>query len=467
MTSTDQILPILWRRRWSVAATFVVVLGVVAAITFQLPKVYVASSYLLVTPDRPASTDFETAQVSKTLTETYGKLLQTRNVADEVQGALGPRAGGGYVGDNISVETGDTQLLKISAEGGTPLEARVIANTYADTFERHTERFRRLIPGLAAHVIVAEYAQLPVSPARPRPKLYLLIGALLAALAAVGMGLLRQRLDRHLEIRDSDTEVLGLPVIARIPTTGRDLWPWGVARKATAGMRSDARLAEAFRLLLVNVSFANLGEQPRSVAIVSSSEREGKSSCVLGLARAASETGRRTLAVDADLRRPSLASKLGVASQFRVPGLASFLAGTHSEVSMTVPGEAFDVMLSGPIPPNPAALLASRGFEKYHDHATSVFDLVLYDTPPLSIAADASLVAAKVGGVILVVDATKTRRKAAAQAIDQLTRSKVNLLGVVLNRAPDLNQDSYYYKMPAPAKGPSDQHERELSSPAS
>jgi len=465
----DQLLSILWRRRLSFLATYIVVLGAITPVAFLLPKVYETGSYLLIAPERPAGTDFETTQISQTLTETYAELLQTRNVADEVQDVLGPQAGGGYVGDNISVEVGSGQLLKLRAEGDTPGEAQRIANTYARVFAKRSDRFRKLVTG-SATVIVAETAPLPKVASRPRPKLYLLLGTVLALLAGAGMALLRQRLDQRLYIEGSDTDVLGVPVIARIPAAaGANTWG-RAGRGGVFTARDEAGIAEAFRLLRVNLAFANLGEHPGSVAVVSASEKEGKSTCVLGLARAASETGISTLAVDADLRRPSLSAKLALPGGRGANGMSNLLAGTRStldELAISVPAAAFKVMTSGPVPPNPAALLAAKGFDRFHQHATRDFELVVYDTPPLAIAADASLVSAKADGVILVVDATRARRKPVVHAIDQLRRSQVNLLGVVLNRFAEVSHGAYSYAEPRNTGRSSEDPEHMLSAPSS
>lgn len=450
--TTDNLLPVLWRRRTTLIVTFVAVLVAVAVVTAQLPKVYFTTSYLLVTPDRPAATDYETAQVSETLTKTYGQLLGTDNVALEVQKRLGPTVADGDVGNKITIDTGDTQLVGITAEGSTGREAQLVANTYADVFRERSERFasRTAAP---ANVAVAEYATQPEHPSRPRPKLYLLIGALLAALAGVGMALLRQRLDQRLDIGETDTTVLGLSILARIPHH----------RPKPAGGTD-----EAFRLLLANLAFVNQGERPRALAVVSSSEQEGKSTTVISLARAAAETGLETLAVDADLRRPSLLKKLGLSPPPSAPGLSSFLARSAlslTEAALELPDTPnLRVVPAGPLPPNPAALLASGMLAEFDERARRTFQLVVYDTPPLSIAADASLVASQADGVILVIDARKTRRKAAHQAVEQLRRARVNLLGAVINRVADRDDAAYYYAPDESEREPDHAPRRELES---
>lgn len=437
---TDELIPVLWRRRTTFLVTFVVVLAAVALFTARLPKVYTTTAYLIVTPAQPAGSDYETAQVSETLTKTYGQLLGTSNVSNDVQRRLGPDAGEGDVSDNISIDIGDTQLIGITAEGGTAEEAQKIANTFADTFRDRSARFNARTAA-SADVAVAEYGTLPSGPSAPQPKLYLLIGTLLAGLAAAGVALLRHRLDQRLDIADGDTEVLGLPILARIPD-----------RRPKPGGGTD----EAYRLLLANLAFMNQGERPRTLSVVSSGEQEGKSTTSLSIARAAAETGIETLIVDADLRRPSLLAKLGLLPPPTPLGLSSFLVRTAlsiTEAAVEVPEQpSLHVVPTGPLPPNPAALLASDMLAEFDSRARRAFGLVVYDTPPLSIAADASLVASQADGVIMVIDVRTTKRKLALQSVEQLRRARVNLLGVVLNRVADFEDPAYYYT--APAEGP-------------
>lgn len=446
----DDMLAVVWRRRWVALTAFVAVLASVAAITAALPPAYDATSYMLVNPSRPVASDFEQTQVSTALLTTYSQLVQTQNVADEVARRIGdvpdvpgnPRTA-------ITVEgVSDSQLLKITAEARSPRAAQLLANTYSQVFE---ERTRQLASAGAStgKASVAEPATLPTAQVRPRPKLYLAAGVVLAVLAALGAALAAQRLDRRLEITDAMTEVLGLPVIGRIPQGSAS-----ELEQLLAGGQPETRevraAAESFRLLLANLTFANLGSRPRSVAVVSSDEQEGKSTVALSLGRAASELQLPTLLVEADLRRPSLAAKAGGWAGTPL-GFSSVLVHRAATTEATWPLEdsTMDLLPAGPLPPNPAALLGSGSLAAFDAEARSRYDLVIYDTPPLSVAADASLLASVAEGVVLVVDARRTQRRLVEQAVDQLRRAQASILGVVVNRVDSSPYTSGYY-----AEGP-------------
>src|SRR5262245_49571935 len=139
MSSADQVLRILWRRKWLVLATFLLVLAAVAAITAALPKVYSTEAFVLVDANRPGASDFEATQTNTVLTKTYAELLQTRNVADEVATQLPFSTTGRALQHQVDIApVSDTQLIRIQAESGSPAKAQSIANTYARVFVQQT-----------------------------------------------------------------------------------------------------------------------------------------------------------------------------------------------------------------------------------------------------------------------------------------------------------------------------------------
>jgi succinoglycan biosynthesis transport protein ExoP len=443
--TADQLLRILWKRRASLVLTLVVTLLAAAAVTFSLPKVYSTNAFLWVTPTDRAGSDFEATQLSQVLSRSYAELLQTdavaRAVADRLPFDLSPNEVRGAV--EVQPVT-QSQLLQIRAEGSTPERARTIANNYADVF---IERAGQLDDQgvTASRVSLAEAASAPGSPSRPKPRLYLVVGAVLALLAGTGVALLRERLDQRLHVGASTTEVLGLPVIGRIPRVP----PAKLALMGRDGT-SDPRVRaidDSFRLVLTNLSFLHQGGEPATVAVVSPSQGEGKSTCCIQLARVAMELGRRVLVVDADLRRPSLSRELGLAQEGTAAGLSSFLVKPRpiKGIEVEVPGSPLRAVPSGPTPPNPTALLGSPPMSEFDQRARERFDIVVYDTPPVSTGADASLIAERAEAVLLVVDRGRTRRTAAVRALDQLRRARANVSGVVVNRFSEPVAAGYYH----------------------
>jgi capsular exopolysaccharide synthesis family protein len=117
-----------------------------------------------------------------------------------------------------------------------------------------------------------------------------------------------------------------------------------------------------------------------------------------------------------------------------------------ADALVPLPQSAVRLIPSGPIPPNSASLLAQDGLADFERRVRNRFELVVYDSPPVSVGADASLLAATAEGAVMVVDARRTGRNALLQAVEQLRRANANVLGIVLNRTPDSSRTSYYYR---------------------
>lgn len=189
--------------------------------------------------------------------------------------------------------------------------------------------------------------------------------------------------------------------------------------------------AEAFRTLRTNIQFSSLDRPIRSLLVTSSGPDEGKSTILANLAISFAESGRRVIVADCDLRRPALDRLFGLRDS---PGLTTMIleeGGPPPLQDTMVAG--LSLLATGPLPPNPAELLASERMARVMSQLTELADLVLLDSPPITAVSDAAILAARVDGVLLVVDSGRTRRALAQQAKEQLARVGARLLGVVLN----------------------------------
>jgi capsular exopolysaccharide synthesis family protein len=336
-----------------------------------------------------------------------------------------------------------TDLVLITAHESTPVRAQQLANTYAIVFAQQATSTIT-----SAKVSVAATAALITNPSSPRPKLYLLIGAILALLAAIGVALLRQRLDQRLAIEDFATELFDLPILARVPNR-RDSHRTFLPDLNPQAASGDAGYIESFRLLFANLTFVSLGDHPSTIAIVSARPQEGKSTVSAAMAQTAAETTDSVMLVDADLRRPILSERLGVDP--KSDGLSNFLAHGDepiepSQLVHDVRGTGLHLIGSGSPPPNPSSLLGLSSLEGFVQGLKSTYDCFIFDTPPVSVGADASLVAARTDGAILVVDARTSQRASVEWALQQLRRAHVKVLGIIVNRASETDVAPYYYR---------------------
>lgn len=203
-------------------------------------------------------------------------------------------------------------------------------------------------------------------------------------------------------------------------------------------------VSEAFRMLRTNLQFVGVDKPLKKIVITSSNPREGKSVVAANLAISIASTGSKVLLIDADLRRPRV-HKLFFLENYK--GLSSLLAGDlkMDDVANETPVENLYVITSGPIPPNPAEILGSAKMNQFIEKASSVYDMIIFDSPPVNTVADASILSSIADGVILVVEAGVTAREAAILAKEQLEKINARILGVVLNKAKQSSEGYYYY----------------------
>jgi polysaccharide biosynthesis transport protein len=201
---------------------------------------------------------------------------------------------------------------------------------------------------------------------------------------------------------------------------------------------------EAFRLLSTNLRLTNSQAPVRSIVITSAMAGDGKSTVALYLAQAAASMGQRVLLVDAELRRPQQHYRLGVSNQ---QGLSNVLLSNLDASEFIQPWSInpnIHILTAGSSPNDPITLLASQKMKQLMDRCAQDYDLVIYDTPPITGLSDALLVAAHADGLILVTRIKKTKRAAVEQALEGLKFLPNRVLGVVANDSRQPPRNSGY-----------------------
>ncbi len=202
-------------------------------------------------------------------------------------------------------------------------------------------------------------------------------------------------------------------------------------------------VSEAYRTLRTNLSFYSLDAPLRSLVVTSPAAGEGKSTTVANLAVTMAQSGRRTLLVDCDLRRPSQHELFDRPAE---PGLTNVLLGETEEIPIQPTAvDNLYLLAAGPQPPNPADMLGSRRLDTILARVVGEFDMVLFDAPPVIAVTDAAVLGAKVDGVLLVIQAGKTRRDHAERAKELLEKAHVRIVGATLTNAPKDRAVGDYY----------------------
>lgn len=202
--------------------------------------------------------------------------------------------------------------------------------------------------------------------------------------------------------------------------------------------------AEQFRAIRTNIEFAQVDRQLKSLLVSSSIPAEGKSTVSANVAIVMAQTEKRVLIVDADMRKPTLHKTFHLDNSL---GLSNLIANVDMKFNQVVQhNEEMDLYLlpCGPIPPNPSELLGSARMALIMQELAQYFDLIIYDTPPITAVADPQILATRVDGVLLVSRYGYVRKEEVRQAKEILDNVDANIMGYVMNEVPRDENSGYY-----------------------
>jgi capsular exopolysaccharide synthesis family protein len=296
----------------------------------------------------------------------------------------------------------------------------------------------RVTQAPAARVI--KEAAASTTPVGLNEKVFWIAGLVLGLILGAILAFLRQRLDRSASGTRDVELALGTKVVGSVPSFG---WRFGKGHKGPimgGGYSGPAaeRAREAYRRLRSSVLYLSRASDVKSVVVTSNKAEEGKSTTAANLAMAASMGDTKTVLVSADLRRSSLETTLNVGND---RGLSDYLTGITDDVhSEPVDGFAnLTLIPSGPIPSNPGELLNSQRFAELIKKLEAEYELVVVDTAPVGVTADAVGAARFTDGVLVVVDGKRTNTTDLMAVRREFDRTGVTILGAVMNRDVSLS----------------------------
>ncbi|MDR7234334.1 polysaccharide biosynthesis tyrosine autokinase [Agrococcus sp. BE272] len=335
----------------------------------------------------------------------------------------------------------DTVILDVTATSTDPDRAAEIANTVSDELAAVVQEVAAESTDGAATISAsviddAVPPEVQSVPNKPRDALLAAaVGFLVGALAAFVATMADTRVRNEAAV----ARVTNLPVLGAVTRTKRA----GAAGLIVA-REPHSPVAEDMRRIQSALAFSALDGQSRRLLITSASPSEGKSTFSANLSLTLAAAGERTLIIDGDLRRPRVAELFGIDGEV---GLTTALFGKVKLAEAVVPwrDDGPDVLTTGALPPNPAAVLTSLALRSLLDSAAHRYDVVLIDSPPVLTVADSNLLAPLVDGVVIVVDASRTRRPQLANTIRSIESAGGRILGIVLNKARTTSHRAAYY----------------------
>jgi polysaccharide biosynthesis transport protein len=288
---------------------------------------------------------------------------------------------------------------------------------------------------------IVEEAVIPTRPISPDIRMNVLVSAVIGLVLAAGGAFLMEYLDDTIKDPEEIEKIAGLPTLGMIVKVNGNT----DSEKLIAANDPFNPMVESFRVMRNNIQYMVIDQPYRVLLITSSSPYEGKSMILANLAVVIANAGQRVILVDSDFRHPSQ-DKI-----FEIPnedGLSTAVRDQNTSICnylQEVGIENLRVLPSGPLPPHPIKLLESNRMKERLNELKSQADMVLFDSPPFLMLSDAAVLSTQVDGVILVVDAGRTRTKDFRLTVQEMKRIHVPLIGVVINHANRSSLKPYYY----------------------
>ena len=480
----DDSLRVLYRRRWTLGLTMLVVVIYGGATSLKRTPVFEATTRLLVEREGADRAAVEMgAGLDAAFYETQAHLLRSRALALRTMEALDlhhppPLAeriaadnerrsrGHGFV-ERVAMFLGSsgpamppageaawrslrvdsflggiavapvprTHLIDLKYRSADPDFAARAANAVANAFvaQRASDPSTRVLQ-------VVDPAEVPVRPVLPRHGADLLLSLVVACGMGLALAFGVEYLDSRLKTPDDITTHLGIACLGMVPKVRRD-------RHAGVSPILDQRVppdfAEAVRTIRAGVIFSAAAGRGRTLLVTSTAPEEGKTLISTNLASALAQSDQRTLLIDADLRRPRVHD---VFALDQTPGLSDVLAGA-ADLATAVHQTAnpnLSVLPAGRLPPNPAELVGSARYRALMAEIAALYDWVVVDAPPVMAVSDAAVMSHDASGVVFVVGAEMTPRRNAQTALEHLSLARASVIGAVLNRV-NPERHSYYY----------------------
>ncbi|MEA2684655.1 MAG: tyrosine-protein kinase [Chloroflexota bacterium] len=445
-----------WRtvRRFAwVIVLFTLIAGITAAVvTEELPRSYEANTVALVNPTQIVlPTNGQNVLPADQLVETYVQLINTAPVRARLVAAGVPRDKNLLGGEITAKSGGNTTLISITVRDRDPNVALQVAQAIIPAFNQSLDELQTRVnpsktsPRLEALVPWEVPDTPPSTPVSPKPLLNITFAVAAGLIAGLGLAFLLEYLDNTVK-RDYDVRLrLNMPLLGLVVFRGGARRHGSADPVALVSLRhSKDPMAEAYRAIRTNVNFAVQDKQMRNLLVTSSVPGEGKTSTATNLAVVMAQAGRRVILVDADFRRPNVHKFF---SKTRNVGLGNLIMGEepNDELVQETAVPNLRIVCSGPNPPNPSELLGSPAMTSVMAKLNELCDVVVYDTPPIGAVTDATVLAGRCDGVILVVERGKTSVPAILRSKETLDAVRAPILGVVLNKVRGGEARTYYY----------------------
>lgn len=434
------------RRRWlTVVIVTLLAVAAAAATTLLMTPRYTATTRLFFGVEGTGSAA-ELAQGSNFAEQqmtSYAEVAKSPLVLDPVLASLGLSLTAAELAERITADVpAETVILELSVDDRHAADAAAIANAVGNQLSKTAASLSpdRSDGSQAVRATILAPASIPTEPSSPNIARNLLVGLISGLILGLGVALLRQVADTKVRSEHDVRALTDCPILGVIAFDD------GVPRHPVI-LREEPRgaAAEAIRRLRTNLQFIGVAGESRSIVVTSSVPGEGKTTSAINLAVSLADAGAKVLLIDADLRRPSVAKYLGLEGRV---GLTTVLIGraTVGDVVQPYAGTSLDILPAGQIPPNPSELLGSPAMEGLLKATTSIYDMVLIDSPPVLPVTDAAVLGRQVDGALVIAGVDRIHRPQIRETLTSLETAGCQVLGLIINKIARREAGAYAYE---------------------
>lgn len=286
------------------------------------------------------------------------------------------------------------------------------------------------------NVWVVEKAEIPDAPFNKNSNRQILLGLIIGLAGGIGLALFLEYLDNRIKTREDAEEKLGIPVFGVTPVMKNTVAPSKAVLDEPSSLYS-----EGYRHIRTSLLLSSAQVHPKSVLITSMGPGEGKTVTSINLAASIAQAGLSVLLVDADLRKPRIHKTFGMDNN---EGLSTFLAGaSHIDIVKKGIAKNFDILPSGPIPPNPAELIGAVKLKELLQFFSNKYDIIIFDSPPLLSVSESRILSKFMDATIVVARSGKTTYDEARRGMKLLSDIDSNISGLIIN-AVEIEKKDYY-----------------------
>jgi capsular exopolysaccharide synthesis family protein len=311
---------------------------------------------------------------------------------------------------------------------------------YMSQEEAAKQSYRHALEGLKANnVSIIDYAKTPIVPVKPKKLLNILMAIIMGFFGGIGLAFFFEYQDVTIKDVEDIERLTSWPFLGKIPRIG------GTKKELHVQRKMGDFITEAYRSIRTQLSFLDTKEYPlKSIVVTSLGAQEGKTTSVCNLGIVIAQNNKKVLLVEADMRKPRLHD---VFKKKNSRGLNHFLSGEagFDELLQETDVERLYFIGGNNTSHSPAELLSSEKMKEFMEIARKKFDYVIFDSPPIGILTDATILSRIADGVILVIESGKTPKRALLRNYKLYKNSKIRFAGVIINKVDVVGQEDYYY----------------------